>query len=82
MPGAGTDIQDWFRSLPFFTKYWFGGSVLFTLLGNLGHIQINHLHPAPLPSLLALLRVRSQKPQSRTDKSNLERGVQIVECNY
>ena len=34
MPGAGTDIQDWFRSLPFFTKYWFGGSVLFTLLGR------------------------------------------------
>ena len=32
----GGDIQDWFKSLPFFTRYWFGGTVLFTLLGKFG----------------------------------------------
>ena len=34
MPGGGSDIQDWFKSLPLFTRYWFGGTVLFTLLGR------------------------------------------------
>jgi derlin-1 len=31
---AGGDIQDWFKSLPIFTRYWFGLTVLFTLLGR------------------------------------------------
>jgi len=35
MPGdAGTDIQDWFKSIPLFTRYWFGGSVIFSLIGR------------------------------------------------
>ena len=33
MPG-GSDIQDWFKSLPIFTRYWFGGTIIFTLLGR------------------------------------------------
>ena len=35
MPGLGSDIQDWIRSLPLFTRFWFGGTLLFTLLGRL-----------------------------------------------
>lgn len=34
MPGGGSDIQDWFKSLPIFTRYWFGLTVVFTLLGR------------------------------------------------
>lgn len=30
------DIQDWFRSLPVFTRYWFGLTIAFTLLGRFG----------------------------------------------
>jgi len=45
----GGDIQDWFKSLPFFTRYWFGGTVLFTLLGRFGilpaHWLILHWEP-------------------------------------
>ena len=33
MPG-GSDIQDWFKSLPIFTRYWFALTVLFTILGR------------------------------------------------
>ncbi len=33
---AGNDLQDWFKSLPVFTRYWFGGTILFTLLGRFG----------------------------------------------
>ena len=29
-------FQDWFKSLPIFTRYWFGLTVLFTLLGRFG----------------------------------------------
>jgi len=38
MPMGG-DIQDWFKSLPLFTRYWFGGTILFTLLGRFGLLQ-------------------------------------------
>ena len=31
---AGGDIQEWFKSLPIFTRYWFGLTVAFTLLGR------------------------------------------------
>ena len=35
MPGdAGSDIQDWFKSIPLFTRFWFGGSVIFSLIGR------------------------------------------------
>jgi len=35
MPGdAGSDIQDWFKSIPLFTRCWFGGSVIFSLIGR------------------------------------------------
>ena len=34
MQGLFNDIEDWFKSLPIFTRYWFGGSVLLTLLGR------------------------------------------------
>ncbi len=33
---ASNDLQDWFKSLPVFTRYWFGGTILFTLLGRFG----------------------------------------------
>ena len=39
----GGDIQDWFKSLPFFTRYWFGGTVLFTLLGRFGILPASWL---------------------------------------
>ena len=39
----GGDIQDWFNSLPFFTRYWFGGTVLFTLLGRFGILPASWL---------------------------------------
>ena len=39
----GGDIQDWFKSLPFFTRYWFGGTVLFTLLGRFGLLPASWL---------------------------------------
>ena len=38
MPMGG-DIQDWFKSLPLFTRYWFGLTILFTLLGRFGLLQ-------------------------------------------
>ena len=28
------DIQEWFRSLPIFTRYWFALTVAFTLAGR------------------------------------------------
>ena len=34
MPGFGSDIQDWIRSLPLFTRFWLGGTLLFTILGR------------------------------------------------
>ena len=43
MPGGGNDIQDWFKSLPIFTRYWFGGTVLFTLLGRFSLLNPNWL---------------------------------------
>ena len=43
MPGGGADIQDWFRSLPLFTRSWFGGTILFTLLGRFSLLSPNWL---------------------------------------
>lgn len=34
-PGVG----DWFNSLPFVTRYWFGATMACTLLGNFGVIS-------------------------------------------
>ena len=34
MLGLANEIQDWIKSLPIFTRYWFGGTVLFSLLGR------------------------------------------------
>lgn len=28
--------MDWFKSVPFFTRYWFAGTIIFTLLGRFG----------------------------------------------
>ncbi|XP_040563354.1 derlin-1 [Lepeophtheirus salmonis] len=33
---AGGDIGDWFKSLPIFTRYWFGLTLGFTLFGRFG----------------------------------------------
>merc|ERR1719211_298919 len=41
MPGA--DIQDWFKSLPIFTRYWFGLTIAFTLLGRFGLLSAHWL---------------------------------------
>lgn len=33
---AGGEVQDWFKALPIFTRYWFALTVGFTLLGRFG----------------------------------------------
>lgn len=33
------DIGDWFRGLPQFTKYWFGGTVALSLVARFGIIS-------------------------------------------
>jgi len=33
------DVSDWFRTLPKFTRYWFGGTVALSLLGRFGIIS-------------------------------------------
>lgn len=38
-----TEIADWFRSLPVFTRYWFGLSVLFPILGRFRLVNPQHL---------------------------------------
>ncbi|KAF7708114.1 hypothetical protein HF521_017171 [Silurus meridionalis] len=38
------DIGDWFRSVPFITRYWFAGSILMPLIGKLGLISPAYLH--------------------------------------
>jgi len=40
---AGGDIQDWFKSLPIFTRYWFGLTIGFTLLGRFGLLSAQWL---------------------------------------
>lgn len=37
------DLQDWFKSLPIFTRYWFGLTVLFTLVGRFGLVNYYYL---------------------------------------
>lgn len=34
-----SDIGDWFRSIPFITRYWFAGSIAVPLIGKLGLIN-------------------------------------------
>merc|ERR1740128_1028622 len=43
MPGGGNDVQEWFKSFPLFTRYWFGGTVLFSLLGRFGLLSSHWL---------------------------------------
>lgn len=31
-----SDIGDWFRSIPIITRWWFGLSIVFPLLGRIG----------------------------------------------
>ncbi|XP_023236174.1 derlin-1-like isoform X1 [Centruroides sculpturatus] len=38
-----SDIGDWFRSLPLFTRYWFGLSIFFPILGRLGLLNPRYL---------------------------------------
>lgn len=33
------DLGQWFKSLPPMTRYWFGGTVAFSLLGRFGILQ-------------------------------------------
>ena len=33
---ASNELQDWFKRLPTFTRYWFGGTIVFSLLGRFG----------------------------------------------
>lgn len=37
------DIGDWFRSVPFITRYWFSASIIVPLIGKLGLISPAHL---------------------------------------
>lgn len=37
------ELGDWFRTIPFFTRYWFGGTVAFTLLGRIGLLNPRYL---------------------------------------
>lgn len=34
-----TDIADWYKNIPYFTKHWMTGSVVFTLLGRFGIVK-------------------------------------------
>lgn len=34
-----SDLGDWFKSVPFITRYWFGGSIAVPLIGKLGLIS-------------------------------------------
>ncbi len=36
-------FQDWFSTLPIFTRYWFGATIAFTLLGRFGILAANWL---------------------------------------
>lgn len=38
-----SDIGDWFRSVPFLTRYWFAGSIIVPLIGKLGLISPAYL---------------------------------------
>src|SRR2546426_219239 len=38
-----SDIGDWFRSLPIFTRYWFALSIVFPLLGRMGLVSPYYL---------------------------------------
>lgn len=38
-----TEITDWFRSLPVFTRYWFGLSVVFPILGRFRLVSPQYL---------------------------------------
>ena len=38
-----SDIGDWFKSLPIFTRYWFALTIGFTLIGKLGIISFYKL---------------------------------------
>lgn len=38
-----SEIGDWFRSIPFITRTWFGASIAVPLIGRLGLISSYHL---------------------------------------
>lgn len=38
-----SDIGDWFKSIPFITRYWFASSIAVPLIGKLGLISPAHL---------------------------------------
>lgn len=38
-----TDIKEWFKSLPLFTRYWLGLTALFSLLGRFGILHPSYL---------------------------------------
>ncbi|XP_062320835.1 derlin-1 [Osmerus eperlanus] len=38
-----SDIGDWFKSIPFITRYWFAGSIAVPLIGKLGLISPKYL---------------------------------------
>lgn len=38
-----TDIKEWFKSLPLFTRYWLGLTAVFSLLGRFGIIHPSYL---------------------------------------
>lgn len=38
-----SDLGDWFRSVPFFTRYWFAGTIGFTLIGRFGLVNPRNL---------------------------------------
>lgn len=38
-----SDIGDWYRNVPFFTKYWMTATVGFTLLGRFGFLRPQNL---------------------------------------
>lgn len=40
---AENDLGDWFRSIPIVTRWWFSLSILFTVLGRFGLLNIRHM---------------------------------------
>ena len=40
---AENDLADWFRSVPIVTRWWFSLSIVFTLLGRFGVLNIMYM---------------------------------------
>lgn len=56
-----TDISDWYRNIPIFTKYWLTGTVGLSLLERFGILQQQWLILVP-ELIYSKLQVNTKKP--------------------